>query len=92
MEFENLLAEFEPTIRKLARTYEIRPLMPEDLAQELRLHLFEKYTPSVKEFNGWAYITCRRKIVDLSRYHTRQKRDTRKVGSLDEAMEMGLDI
>lgn len=92
MSFEELLKEFEPTIKKLSRTYEIKPLESEDLAQELRLHLFEKYTLKVKEFNGWAYIVCRRKIVDLSRYYTFQKRDNRKLSSLHEKMENGFDV
>jgi DNA-directed RNA polymerase specialized sigma24 family protein len=66
----------------------------EDVAQELRLHLFLKYRnrkSAIRNYENWAYITCRNKIRDLARYYTRKKRHTNIV-SIDELKEKGFDI
>ena len=71
------LTQFEPTIIKLAKTYHIEPLEWQDVAQELRIHLWLKEKsdkrPS-KNYNNWAYRVCRRKIIDLARYYDAKKR------------------
>ena len=82
-----MLEDFEPTILKLAKTYSIPPLEWEDIAQELRLLLWQKEKSAkkpIKSYNNWAYILCRNKIRDLARYHQREKRDYRKQVSLEE--------
>lgn len=82
-----MLEDFEPTILKLAKTYSIPPLEWEDIAQELRLLLWQKEKSAkkpIKSYKDWAYITCRNKIRDLARYYQRGKRDYRKQVSLEE--------
>ena len=71
------LQQFEPTLIKLAKTYKIPPLEWEDIAQELRIQLWlkrEKYNPKKATYENWAYIVCRKKIVDLARYYDAKKR------------------
>jgi len=71
------LEQFEPTIIKLAKTYNIPPLEWEDIAQELRIHLWLKEKnrkKPIKSYPDWAYIVCRRKIIDLARYYDAKKR------------------
>ena len=90
-----MLEDFDKTIIKLARTYYIPPLEWQDIAQELRIHLWLKEKSAkkpIKSYNDWAYKTCRRKIIDLNRYYTRQKRDVRKEVSLDVLREKGIDF
>ena len=80
------LTQFEPTIIKLAKSYNIPPLEWQDIAQELRIHLWlkrDKYDGK-KPYKNWAYIGCRNKIRDLAKYYQRQKRDSRKEVSLEE--------
>lgn len=89
------LEQFEPTIIKLSYAYHIEPLEPCDLAQELRLWLWLKEKEQkkpIKSYKNWAYIVCRNKIRDLAKYHQSQKRDYKKVSSLDELIEKGFDI
>lgn len=77
---------FEPTLIKLAKTYKIGDLEPDDVAQELRIHLWlnrDKYDRK-KPYNNWAFICCKNQIRKLARYYKRQKRDTRKTISLNE--------
>jgi len=67
---------FESTIIKLAKTYSIPYMGWQDIAQELRIHLWLKrnqYNPK-RRYEDWAYITCRHKIVDLARYYDAKKR------------------
>ena len=88
------LEGFDKTIVKLAKTWNIPPLEWEDIAQELRIHLWLKEKSAkepIKNYNDWAYITCRNKIKDLHKYYTCQKRDTFIV-NLEELQENGLDI
>ena len=94
MEQSNL-EKFEPTILKLAKTWYIPPLEWKDIAQELRIHLWlqeQKRTTNIKNYNNWAYISCRNKIKKLHRYYTQQKRDERKKVSLDALIENGRDF
>lgn len=89
-----MLKEFEPTIIKLAKSSHIRPLEWQDIAQELRLYLWEeekKTKKPIKSYKNWAYIVCRHKLGKLRRYYTQQKRDERKIVSLDMLMERGFD-
>jgi RNA polymerase sigma factor (sigma-70 family) len=81
------LTQFEPTILKLAKTYQIPPLEWSDIAQELRIHLWEnrhKFNPVKATYENWAYICCRNKIKDLAKYHKRQCRDGSKDTRLDD--------
>ena len=90
-----MLEELEPTIIKLAKSYKIPPLEWEDIAQELRIHLWEnraKYNPKKSEYKNWAYIVCRNKLRDLARHWRAKKRDHRKIVSLDELKEKGIDF
>ena len=76
------LTQFEPTIIKLAKTYRIEPLEWQDIAQELRLHLWlkrDKFDPKKASYENWAYITCKNKIKDLARYYKREKRAIKEV-------------
>ena len=94
MELKNL-EQFEPTILKLAKTWNIPPLEWQDIAQELRIHLWqqeEKRTTKIKNYNNWAYISCRNKIKDLAKYYQRKKRDVRKTISLNVLMDKGMDF
>lgn len=79
------LEEFDETIVKLAKTYHIEPLEWQDVAQELRIHLWKNEAKCDKKrpYKDWAYIVCRNKIKDLAKYHTRQKRRANLV-SLEE--------
>lgn len=77
---------FEPTLIKLAKTYKIGDLEPDDVAQELRIHLWlnrDKYDRK-KPYNNWAFICCKNRIKDLARYFERQKRDKKKVISIED--------
>ena len=88
------LKEFEPTIIKLAKTYKIPPLEWEDIAQELRIHLWLKEKSAkrpIKSYQDWAYIVCRNKIRNLAEYYKAQKRDSSKDISLDELKEAGYE-
>ena len=87
------LEEFDPTIIKLAKAYQIPNMDWEDIAQELRLHLWlqiKTYKP--RKFNGWAYMTCKKKLIDLWRKasHNRNKQSIQFV-SLDVLMKNGFD-
>ena len=89
------LEEFETTILKLAKTWNIPPLEWQDIAQELRIHLWlkeQEHGEGIKDYNNWAYITCRNKIRDLAKYYQRGKRDHRKIVSLEALIEDGFDI
>jgi len=86
------LQNFDKTIVKLAKTYQIPPLEWEDIAQELRLHLWEnreKYNPDKGSYDNWAYINCKNKIKDLAKYYKRNNRTTL---SLEKLQEDGLEI
>jgi len=89
------MENFEKTIIKLAKSYKIVPLEWQDIAQELRIHLWvnrSKYDKSKGSYKNWAYISCRNKLRDLAKYYQAQKRDYRKIVSLDELMEQGIDF
>lgn len=91
----NNLQLFDSTLVKLAKTYNIPPLEWEDIAQELRLHLFKKEKARqkpIESYKDWAYVLCRNKIRDLALHYQAQKRDYRKQVSLDELKEKGLEI
>jgi len=80
------LTQFEPTIIKLAKSYNIPSLEWEDIAQELRIHLWLKQKSAkkpIKNYQNWAYISCRNKIRDLARRYQNQKN----VGNLDNLDE-----
>jgi len=82
-----MLEEFETTIIKLSKSYNIPPLTWEDITQELRIHLWKnrgKYNKKKSSYRTWAFIVCRNKLKDLHRYYTQQKRDERKKISLEE--------
>jgi len=88
--FMSNLEQFEPILIKLAKTYSIPPLDWEDIAQELRIHLWLKEKSAkrpIKNYNNWAYICCKNKIKNLAKYYQRQKRDERKIISLEELIE-----
>lgn len=90
MNYEQVLLDFDPTIIKLAKTYHIEPLEWQDIAQELRLHLWlkkGKYDEK-RRFDNWAYITCKNKIRDLAKKYNKQI----KIISLDALKENGFDI
>ena len=89
------LTTFEPTILKLAKTWNISPLEWQDIAQELRIHLWEKEQSAkkpIKSYKDWAYIACRRKIIDLARHYSRNNRDSSKFISIEALKESGLEI
>lgn len=72
------LEQFEPTIIKLAKTYSIPSLEWEDIAQELRIHLWKQEKAQhkpIKSYKNWAYIACRHKIRDLARHYTSKELD-----------------
>jgi DNA-directed RNA polymerase specialized sigma24 family protein len=88
------LEEFDPTIIKLAKAYQIPNMDWQDIAQELRIHLWQKEkTHTPRNYQGWAYITCHKKIIDLWKYTTRQKRCPREPNiSLEVLLENGFEI
>ena len=88
------LEEFDKTIVKIAKAYAIPNMDWQDIAQELRLHLWQQenhYDPT-KDYNNWAYIVCRKKVIDLWRKasHNRNKKSIQFV-SLDALRETGWD-
>ena len=90
-----MLEDFELTIKKLAKTYKIEPLTWEDLAQELRIHLWLKEKSAkkpIRNYNNWAYIVCKRKIINLARYYSRKQRDASKNVSIEELQEKGFTL
>lgn len=90
-----LMEDFDKTIIKLAKAFKIPPLEWEDVAQELRIHLWKnrhKYDPQKGKYKNWAYIICRNKLRNLAEYWRAQKRDPKKVVSLEELKKRGLDI
>jgi DNA-directed RNA polymerase specialized sigma24 family protein len=90
------LEEFDKTIVKIAKAYAIPNMDWQDTAQELRIHLWQqgpKHKP--KDYNNWAYIVCRKKIIDLWRkashnYPNRKGKNIQFV-SLDALTEKGFD-
>jgi len=91
--FEEKLKQFEKTLIKLAKSFSIPNMDWQDIAQELRVHLwlkFDKYNPK-RDFNDWAYIVCRNKLKDLYKFSTRKKRFGKDI-SLENLQEKGLDI
>lgn len=83
--------QFEPTIIKLAKTYNIPPLEWQDIAQELRLHLWlkrEQYNPQKSAYQTWATRVCKNKIKDLAKKYGKEI----KTVSLEELKEKGIDI
>ena len=78
--------DFDKTIIKLAKAFKIPSLEWQDTAQELRLHLWikrKKYDKKKKSYENWAYIVCRKKIIDLARYYKAKKRHT-KIVNIDD--------
>ena len=85
------LEQFDPTIIKLAKTYRIEPLEWQDLAQELRIHLWLKrsqYNPQKSAYQTWATKICKNKIKDLAKKYSKEI----KTISLDELKEKGVAI
>jgi len=90
-----MFKDFEPTLIKLAKTYQIGNLEWQDIAQELRIWLWLKEKEQkkpIKNYNNWGYIVCRNKIIDLARFWGRQKRNKKYKVSLDELKEKGIDL
>jgi len=87
--------DFERIIIALSKTYKIPFLEPDDIAQELRIHLWlkrDKYDPKRAKYNTWATKVCKRKIWELARYYKRNNRDSSKFLSIEEMREKGRDI
>ena len=87
--------EFETTIKKLSYAYNIPPLEPSDIQQELRITLWlnrAKYNKNKGSYKSWAYKVCRNKLIKLHRHYNQQKRDINKLTSLDALIEKGFDI
>ena len=88
MRFEEELKKFDKTIIKLS--HDIKPLLKADVEQELRLHLFikwQKQKKPIKSFKNWAYIVCKRKLIDINRYYRAKKRDCSQDISLEALLE-----
>jgi RNA polymerase sigma factor (sigma-70 family) len=82
--------EFETTIKKLSYAYNIRPLEPSDLQQELRIALWlnrAKYDKNKGSYKSWAYKVCRNKLKDLYRKY-KDKVDI----SLEDIKEKGFEV
>ena len=77
-----LLSELEPRIEYYSNTYKVRGMDVDDLAQELRLHLWKvtkknKYLPTKAKIQSWGNVVIRRKIWNLTdpRKYKRDKLD-----------------
>ena len=84
-----MLNEFETTIKKLSYAYNIKPLEPCDIANELRITLWlnrAKYNKNKGSYKSWAYKVCRNKLKDLARKHKSEP------VSLNKLQEKGFDI
>lgn len=71
-----MVAEYD--IFQLALKYKIPGFEPEDIAQELRIHLWNrlpKYKPKMASPRTWILCILRRKVYDLFRGSLRQKRE-----------------
>lgn len=88
------LEEFESTLVKLAKIYKIPNMEWQDIAQELRIHLWLKEKNHIpNNYHNWAYICCHKKIIDLWKYQVRQKRCPREPNiSIEALLENGFDI
>ena len=72
--YEERLKEINPLLVHYSK-YKIRGMDSEDIAQELRIHLwqvFNQYDKKKSIFNTWANKVLRNKVIDL----TRRKKDT----------------
>jgi len=81
--------EFETTIKKLSYAYNIKPLEPCDIANELRITLWlnrAKYDKNKGSYKSWAYKVCRNKLKDLARKYNSEPI------SLNKLQEKGFDI
>lgn len=79
LEFEEYLQKIEPDIKGKSFAYRIWGLEPEDTAQELRLHLMEKFhlfDSSKSSFRTWANRVMRNKLTDLERTNRKEKNIT----------------
>jgi RNA polymerase sigma factor (sigma-70 family) len=82
------LNKIEPQIVQMAKNYLIPGQATEDIAQELRLHIWSKlplYDPKKGKVKNWAYVVCRNKLADMqTKSHsqkTRKKQDLLDIGS-----------
>ena len=85
----NEIKQFETTIIKLSYAYNIKPLEPCDIANELRITLWlnrAKYNKNKGSYKSWAYKVCRNKLKDLARKHKSEP------VSLNKLQEKGFDI
>ena len=74
--FETYLKEIEPDISAKSFAYRIWGLDKEDVAQELRIHLlnkFDLFNPDKASFRTWANRVMRNKLIDLERTNRKEK-------------------
>lgn len=79
LEFTKALAEFDYTIKIMARSYKIHPLYWEDIAQELRLNLWKNrdmFIDAGDSFNNWAFICCKNQLIKLAEFYKVEKRNS----------------
>jgi RNA polymerase sigma factor (sigma-70 family) len=76
---DKIMQLLEKEIRSICKqdSYQVRGMSPNDIAQELRLHLWNKiplYDPRKSSLKTWAYKVFNNKIKDLKRNTFRNKR------------------
>lgn len=74
-----IMQALEPIVKKLCKqdSNQVTGLTHEDLAQELRLHLWQyipQYDPKMTSLNTWGYMVLNRKISNMKRDSFRLKR------------------
>ncbi len=87
---EEYLKEIEPDIKGKSRTYRIWGLDLEDVAQELRIHLmnkFDLFDPKKASFRTWANRVMRNKLTNMARDVKWEENITNASDLLDEEGE-----
>lgn len=67
---EQFLLFVDPLIVNMSRYRRIKGKDQDEIAQDLRLHLWSKlgsFDPKKGKIKSWAFVVCRHKITDLAR-------------------------
>ena len=95
MNFETYLLEIEPDIMGKAKQYSLSGMDWEDVAQELRIQLWQKFSnfnPQKASFRTWANRIMSNKLKDLLRDKENSHDALDEAISIDEMQENGQEI
>ena len=89
------LQQFEPIIKAEAHKHNIQGMDWEDIAQEIRIKLWQKeklFNPIKSSYKTWANKVMKNCIKDLIKGSQRKKQTLNRAISIEELQKNGLDI